>query len=313
MPHGAAPGDAPPSASRVPHRRYREVTRVLVQVLALNVLVAAAKIGYGFYSGAVSILSDGFHSLADSLSNVAAIIGIRLARKPPDDDHPYGHRKFETLAAGLIAGVLVLVIVEIVQLAWGRLRHGTSPSVSPIAFAVMIGTALVNLGVTIYERRKAKALSSEVLLADAMHTQSDVFTSLTVMAALAGTWLGYPSLDPLAAFVIVAFIARAGWEIAVSTSNILADRMVMEEAELRRVVLGVPEVLGCHHIRTRGPEDHVFVDLHIWMRRDMRLDEAHAKSHVVKDRLVERFPQIVDAIIHIEPPPRGWGSDGQEP
>jgi divalent metal cation (Fe/Co/Zn/Cd) transporter len=82
--------------------------------------------------------------------------------------------------------------------------------------------------------------------------------------------------------------------------------MVMEEAELRRVVLGVPEVLGCHHIRTRGPEDHVFLDLHIWMRRDMRLDEAHAKSHVVKDRLVERFPQIVDAIIHIEPPPRGW-------
>jgi cation diffusion facilitator family transporter len=290
----------------VPHRRYHQVTRVLVQVLALNLLVAAAKIGYGLYSGAVSILSDGFHSLADSLSNVAALVGIRLARKPPDSDHPYGHRKFETLAAGLIAGFLVLVIVEIVEMAWGRLRHGGMPAVSPVAFGVMLATVAVNLGVTTYERRKARALSSEVLFADAMHTRSDVYTSLTVMAALAGTWLGYPILDPLAALVVVAFIARAGWEIAISTSNILADRMVMEEEELRRVVLSVPEVLGCHHIRTRGPEDYVFLDLHIWMRRDMRLDEAHEKSHVVKDRLIERFPQIADAIIHIEPPPKGW-------
>jgi cation diffusion facilitator family transporter len=280
-----------------------------VQVLVLNLAVASAKIAYGFYSGAVSILSDGFHSLADSLSNVAALVGVRVARKPPDDDHPYGHRKFETLAAGLIAGVLVLVIVEIVEMAVERLRHGGMPQVTPLAFVVMIGTVLVNIAVTTFERRKARELSSEVLMADAMHTQSDVFTSLTVIAALAGSWLGYPILDPLAALIIVAFIARAGWEIAVSTSNILADRVVIEEEELRQVVLGVPEVLGCHRIRTRGPEDHVFLDLHIWMRRDMRLDDAHEKSHVVKDRLIERFPQIADAIIHIEPPPRGWDED----
>jgi cation diffusion facilitator family transporter len=291
----------------VPHRRrYREVTRVLVEVLVLNLVVALAKIAYGYYSGAVSILSDGFHSLADSLSNVAALVGVRLARKPPDDDHPYGHRKFETLAAGLIAGFLVLIVVEIVETAIGRLRHGGMPEVTPLAFVVMIGTVVVNIGVTTYERRKARALSSELLMADAMHTRSDVFTSLTVIAALAGSWLGYPILDPVAALIVVAFIAYAGWQIAVSTSNVLADRVVIEEDELRRVVISVPGVLGCHHIRTRGSEDHVFLDLHIWMRRDLRLDEAHEKSHVVKDRLVAHFPQIADAVIHIEPPPRGW-------
>jgi cation diffusion facilitator family transporter len=289
--------------------RYRQVTRVLVQVLVLNLLVAGAKIAYGYFAGAVSILSDGFHSLADSLSNVAALVGIRLARKPPDDDHPYGHRKFETLAAGLIAGFLVLVIVEVVETAIGRLRHGGAPQVTPAAFAVMVATVLVNLAVASYEQRKARALSSEVLMADAGHTRSDVYTSLTVIVALAGTWLGYPVLDPLAALVVAAFIAHAGWEIAVSTSRILSDRVVIEEDELRKIVLGVPGVLGCHQIRTRGPEDHVFLDLHVWMHRDLRLDDAHEKSHVVKDRLIERFPQIADAIIHIEPPPRDWSEE----
>ena len=290
-------------------RRYREVTRVLVQVLALNVLVAGAKIAYGSYSGAVSILSDGFHSLADSMSNVAALVGIRVARKPPDVDHPYGHRKFETLAAGVIAAFLVLVLVEVVQTAIVRLRHGAAPEITGAAFVVMVGTLLVNLAVTTYEQRKGRALTSEVLIADAMHTRSDVYTSLAVVAALVGTRLGYPMLDPLAALVVSGFIAHAGWEIAVSTSNVLADRVVIEEDELRRVVLGVPGVLGCHKIRTRGSADHVFLDLHLWMNGGMRLDEAHEKSHVVKDRLIERFPQIADAVIHLEPPPRGWTED----
>jgi len=291
-------------------RRYHEVTRVLVQVLVLNLVVAGAKVAYGTYTGAVSILSDGFHSLADSFASIAALVGVRVARKPPDVEHPYGHRKFETLAAGIIAGFLVLVIVEIVETAIGRLRHGEAPEITPAAFVVMIGTVLVNLVVTTYERRKGRTLGSEVLVADAMHTLSDVYTSLAVIAALVGMKLGYPVLDPIAALVVVGFIAHAGWEIAISTSNVLADRVVIEEDELRRVVLGVPGVLGCHRIRTRGAADHVFLDLHVWMPPHLRLDDAHDTSHVVKDRLIERFPQIADAIIHIEPPPKGWHDPG---
>jgi cation diffusion facilitator family transporter len=292
-------------SGRVPEGRYTAVVTVLVQVLILNVAVAAAKIVYGYVSGAVSILSDGFHSLADSLSNVAALIGVYIARKPPDSDHPYGHRKFETLAAGLIAGFLMLVVVQIAQTAVHRLRTGSAPDITPTAFVVMASTLAVNLVVTWYERRKARELGSEVLLADAMHTRSDVYSSLTVIAALAGTALGYPILDPLAALVVIVFIAYAGWEIAVATSKILSDCMVIHADDLQRVVLSVPQVLGCHHIRTRGTADHVFLDLHIWMRPDMRLDDAHETSHVVKDLLMARYPQIADAIIHIEPPPAG--------
>jgi cation diffusion facilitator family transporter len=289
-------------------RRYQAVTRVLVQIFVLNIIVAAAKLAYGYYSGSVSILSDGFHSLTDSCSNIAALVGVRVARKPPDDDHPYGHRKFETMAAGLIAAFLLLVIVEIVRGTIRRLRAGGAPEIGPEAFVLMVATLAVNLFVTWYERRQAERLGSEVLFADAMHTRSDVLTSIAVIGALVGTELGYPVLDPLAALLVVGFIARAGWEIAMSTSGILADRVVIAESDLRDLVMSVPGVIGCHHIRTRGAADHVFLDLHLWVRPDMRLDDAHAKSHDVKDLLMARFPQIADAIIHIEPPPRGWAN-----
>jgi cation diffusion facilitator family transporter len=272
-------------------------------VLVLNMLVAVAKLVFGYATGTVSILSDGFHSLTDGFSNVAALVGVRIARKPPDYDHPYGHRKFETMAAGLIGAFLLIVIVEITEAAYGRLRSGSQPDVTALSFAVMVGTLIVNLFVAWYEKRQARRLSSEVLLADATHTQSDVLTSLTVIAALAGTALGYPVLDPVAALIVVLFIAHAGWEIAVSTSSILSDRVVIAQDDLRTVVLSVPGILGCHQIRTRGSADHVFLDLHVWMHADMPLAEAHAKSHVVKDLLMQRYPQIADAVIHIEPPP----------
>ena len=284
--------------------RYRAVTGILVRVLFLNLAVALAKIAYGYLSGAVSILSDGFHSFADSLSNVTALVGVRISRKPPDDDHPYGHRKFETLAAGAIGAGLLLVLVEIGRTALTRFQTGQAVEVTPVAFVVMVSTLGVNVLVARYERRRGEELGSEVLLADATHTRSDILTSLTVIAALVGVLAGFPILDVVAALIVMGFIARAGWQIATSTSDILADRMVIGAADLQSVVLSVPGVLGCHRIRTRGATDHVFLDLHIWLNPDMRLDEAHEKSHVVKDLLMRRYPQIADAIIHIEPPPR---------
>ena len=245
--------------------RYRAVAAVLIQVFFLNIAVSLAKLVLGYATGAVSIVSDGLHSLTDSFSNVVALIGVRVARKPPDADHPYGHRKFETISAAAIAAFLLLVMIEVGRAAWLRLQHGGAPRVTGISFAVMLGTIAVNLLVTTWESRAGERLGSEVLRADAMHTRSDVFTSLTVIAALIGSRLGYPLLDPVAAFVVVGFIGYAAWEIVRSTSDILADRIVIAEDGVRDVVMRVPRVLGCHQIRTRGSADYVFLDLHIWM------------------------------------------------
>lgn len=283
--------------------RPGQVAQVLWRVFFLNLIVAGAKIATGLATGAVSVLSDGYHSLTDTASNVVALFGARLAGAPPDDEHPYGHRKFETMASVGILLFLLLVMREVLSAAWQRFQSGGDPHVDATTFAVMGGTLLVNLAVVAYERRAARRLSSEVLLADAHHTTSDLLTSVTVILALVGVNLGYAWLDPAAALVVAVFIGYACWEIFTSTSGILADQIAIPEEAIREVVRGVPEVMGCHHIRTRGSADFVFLDLHIWMDPEMRLDQAHDLSHVVKDRLMARFPQIKDAVIHIEPPP----------
>jgi cation diffusion facilitator family transporter len=283
--------------------RYDAVASVLRRILILNLAVAAAKITLGYATGAVSIISDGFHSLTDASSNVIGLVAVQAARKPPDAEHPYGHRKYETLAAAAIFFLLVLVVVEVLRAAAGRLGGGEPPLVPLASFVVMGGTLAVNVWVVGYERRAATRLNSEILLADSMHTRSDVLTSLTVIAALVGVRLGWPWLDPVAALVVAGFIGRSGYEIARQASHILSDRIVIAEDNLREVVMSVPEVRGCHHIRTRGSADAAFLDLHVWLDPQTPLDRAHMLSHVVKDRLMTRFPQLVDVIIHIEPMP----------
>ncbi len=301
----------PPSPSTAASR-YSEVSRVLIRVLVLNLGVAVAKIAFGYSSGAISILSDGFHSLTDTASNVVGLLGVRAAKQPPDDDHPYGHRKYETVAAAAVTGFLLAVVLEVLRNAFNHLSgRSAPPDISASGFVIMIITVAINLAVVRYESSEARRLHSEVLLADAMQTRGDVWTSLAVIVALAGARAGMPILDPIAALVVAGFIGRAGFEIAATTTRILSDRIAMPEGDIERVVMSVNGVLGCHQIRTRGSADHVFLDLHVWMAPDMRLVDAHAISHVVKDRLMVRYPQIADAVIHLEPPPTtGHPRDG---
>jgi cation diffusion facilitator family transporter len=295
-----------PDAQSPTPDRYTAVSRVLVRVLVLNLVVAVAKIAFGYASGAISILSDGFHSLTDSASNVVGLVGVRAARQPPDDDHPYGHRKYETVAAAAVTLFLVIVVVDVLRNAFHHLTGRATPvEISTASFVVMLATVAVNIAVIVYEGRAAERLASEVLLADATQTRGDVWTSLTVVAALIGARLGVPVLDPLAALVVAGFIGYSGYQIAQATTGILSDRIVIADTDIERVVRSVPGVLGCHQIRTRGSVDHVFLDLHVWLPADMRLTDAHDLSHLVKDRLMTRYPQIADAIIHIEPPPLG--------
>jgi cation diffusion facilitator family transporter len=285
--------------------RSASVARVLVRVLFLNLSVAFAKIAFGYLGGAVSVLSDGFHSLIDASSNIVGLIGIRAASQPPDADHPYGHRKYETVASSIFVGFTALVVLEVLRNAYNHLA-GREPlhDIRFGSFAIMIVTVAVNLIVVRYETREAKRLSSEMLLADSMQTRADIWSSLTVIAALVGARLGFPLLDPLAALVVAGFISYGGYQIFHATTGILSDRSVMLERDIEHVVMSVAGVLGCHEIRTRGSEDHVFLDLHVWLPPDMTLDEAHRLSHVVKDKLMARYPKIADAIIHIEPPPK---------
>lgn len=276
------------------------VKRVLVGVLVLNLLVAGAKLIVGALISSISMLADGFHSLVDSASNVVGLIGIAWAAQPPDEDHPYGHWKYETLAALLIGGLLALTAWEVLRAAVARLTSGGAPEVGPLAFIVMVATMLVNLAVAYYERRRGLELDSDLLRADASHTQSDVFVSLAVIASLAAARWGYPQIDALAALVITWVIARASLRILRRSASRLTDTAAVPSARVRDVAVDVPGVVSVHKIRSRTGPAGAHADLHVQVAPDLRLDEAHAIGHRVADRLHDELG-LEDVVTHVEP------------
>src|SRR3954469_15220540 len=157
VPKSASP-PVPQSARPIVPSRYSAVSRVLTRVLVLNLLVAVAKIVFGYATGAISILSDGFHSLTDTASNVVGLVGVRAARQPPDADHPYGHRKYETVAAASVSAFLILGGIEVRRNALNRLMD-TAPThqITPLSFGVMIATVVINSAVVKYESREGES------------------------------------------------------------------------------------------------------------------------------------------------------------
>jgi cation diffusion facilitator family transporter len=274
---------------------------VLWAILLLNLVVALAKIFYGLASGAVALLADGIHSLLDASGNVVALVGINAARRPPDANHPYGHRKFETFAALGVAGLLFFGCYEIGQSAWDRLLHPRPPELTPAILVTLLATLAVNVFVVLYERRQGKRLQSELLLADAAHTSSDVFATLLVLASFGATYFHIPRADLAATICIVLLILRAGFGIVKGTISTLSDERRIPPDEAEAVALAAPGVLEVHNVRSRGPDDDIHVDLHILVDPDLPIAAAHEIGHVVERRLRERWAGLTDVVIHVEP------------
>jgi len=281
--------------------RDRAVRRILVVVLFLNVAVAVAKLVVGGLSASISMVADGFHSLTDGASNVVGLIAMSIASRPPDEDHPYGHRKFETLAALIIGALLALTAWEVLKSLIERLREGGEPTVTGLTYAVMIATIAINIAVTTWEHHAARKYQSVILHADAAHTLSDVFASLSVIVSLVAAQLGFPQLDLVAALVIIVMIARAAYQILRGSGLLLTDTAILPALEIEGAALGVPGVLSVHKIRSRRGPKGGHVDLHVQVRGDLPLVEAHEIGHQVADRLREELG-LPDVLVHVEPP-----------
>lgn len=270
-------------------------------VLVLNLAVALAKLVVGWLTGMISMVADGFHSLTDSASNVVGLVGVAVGVRPPDEEHPYGHRKFETLATLLIGGLLAVTALEVLQGLWQRARVGGQPEATRLGFVVMLSTLAVNLLVTVYEHRQGKNLKSDLLLADAAHTRSDVLTSLAVLASLIATRLGYPQLDTVAALVITGFIGWTAFKILRNSGLLLADTAVVPALRITEIALAVPGVESVHKVRSRGHPETGHADLHVQVRPDLRIDEAHSIGHRVAEALRAELG-FRDVLVHVEPP-----------
>lgn len=276
--------------------------RVFALTLLLNLSVALAKLLWGFATHTLSMVADGFHSLLDASSNVVGIIGLSISTKPPDAGHPYGHRKFEALAAIFISFLMFLSSFEILRECLNRLlaTSADKPDVTIGSYAIMLVTMVVNIGVSQYERRQAKALRSELLLADSMHTLSDVYATVGVLISLAAIQMQMTVVDVAAAILIVVIIFKAGFGIILVHLNSLVDAAGLDAVEIERLAVSVPGVLGCHKIRSRGMSDCVFVDMHLVVEESLSVAAAHEISQKVEALLLNSDRGIVDVVVHIE-------------
>ena len=282
--------------------RLGEVRRVLWLVLFLNLAVAAAKFAWGTLSGSASMQADGIHSAFDSVGNVVALFGIAVASRPADAGHPYGHSKFEAYASVAIGCLLLAAALSVGSSAVSRLvSGGGAVEVTPVSFAVMVGTLGVNLAVTAYERAAGKRLRSEVLRADAAHTFSDALVSVGVIVGLAFVWLGFPVADSVMALVVTVAILATAFSVLRQALSTLSDHARIPRDELEAVVLSCPGVRHTHKIRTRGTEGEVYADLHLLVDPAMTVQDAHNLGDRVEAALKVAFPQIEEVLVHIEP------------
>ena len=282
--------------------KYKSISKVLWVILFLNFGVAAAKIAMGTFINSQSMTADGFHSLTDGSSNIIGIIGIAVAAKPVDEDHPYGHKKYETLAALFIVAMLAFLGFKIISEAITKFMNPVTPEISTASFIVMIVTLCINIFVTRYEHRKGVELGSTILVSDAMHTKSDIYVTIGVIATLVAIKLGAPPfVDAIASVVVAGFIMHAAYEIFSSASGILVDSQALDTESIEKIAMALAGVKGVHKIRSRGTPDECYVDMHVQADAHMSLEESHRLMHEIEDAIRDELNCDAQVIIHIEP------------
>lgn len=282
---------------------YRsEVRQVLLWTLVLNVLVVILKTALGMWTGSLSLLADALHSITDSANNVLGLMTNQLASPEPDRDHPYGHQKYEAVGALGVAAFLGIACFEILRGAVERLILGSEPlRIAPLSLWIMLLVLGINIFVAFYERRVGRRLGSQILLADAHHTMSDIWITIVVLGGLIGVWRGWLWLDVLLAFPVAVLVIHSGWVVLSANLPWLVDEMAIAPEAIHRVVMGVPGVLNCHSIASRGLLGRqVFIDMHLVVEpRDVA--SAHEITEVVESHLEKAFGPV-RATIHVEPP-----------
>ena len=277
------------------------VRRVLVGLFFANLAVVVAKLLVGLAARSLAVLGDALNSSVDAVNNLLALVVVRVAAREPDEEHPYGHGKFETLGALALVGFLSITCFE---LARGAIMHlvgaHAPPSVSDLQLIILVAGLAVNGAVAWYERRRGEALQSELLVADAAHTRSDVYISVGVIAGLLLARRGLWWADPAIALIIALLIVRVAYQITQRSVPILVDQRAVPKDAIQTAAEGVSGVERAYDIRSRGGSQVRYAEVTIAVDRNANVASAHAIADAVEQRL-KRDLQLNEVMVHIEP------------
>lgn len=271
-----------------------------------NIILSAFKLFAGIFAQSAAMISDAVHSLSDVFSTVIVMAGVKLANKKSDNEHPYGHERFECVAAVVLAGILFATGVGI---GWAGIQKVIAGNYGQIAVPGLLALVAALTSIVVkeamywYTRIAAKKIDSSALMADAWHHRSDAFSSVGSFAGILGARLGFPILDPLACLVICLFILKAAIDIFKDAIDKMIDTSCGDTVinEIKMVVLEQEFVLGVDKVKTRLFGDKIYVDLEICVNGDFSLEKAHTVAQQVHDSIETQFSKVKHCMVHVNP------------
>lgn len=289
-------------SSRTRAVRAPEIRNTLLIILALNAAVVGVKIVVGIRTGALSVLGAALESVFDMMNNIVGIVLVGIAARGPDEDHPYGHEKFETLGALAIVGFLSISCFELLREGVRYAIVGRAPRAPSVTELLLIlATMGVNFLVVWYERRRGEQLDSPFLLADAAHTGSDVYVTAAALCSLLLARMGFGFIDPLLAIAVALVIAWNGYQIVRGTVPVLVDQRAVDAAEIRRLLIAFPEITDVRTVRSRAMASGVlFAEVTIGVDASTTVQEAHRIADAVEECLANELGAS-EVTVHVEP------------
>lgn len=269
----------------------------------VNIVLSVFQVTVGIFSGSQALIADGIHSLSDLMSDFVVLLANAKSVKAADEDHQYGHLRYENAAAFMLGLLLLGVSVGMLWSAVVKLQEPEHiPEVHVVALWVALGTLIAKEGLFRYMLAVAERIRSGMLIANAWHARSDAASSFVVAVGISGNLMGYPLLDPIAALIVGLMIGRMGWKFAWEAMGDLMDRAISpEEYEaIRQTLIDTPGVLGLHDMRTRRVGDLIIVDVHLELDANLTVLQGHQIAHEASERVLHRHP-VLNVMTHVDP------------
>ena len=275
----------------------------------VNIVLTVTQVAAGVLSGSQGLIADGVHSLSDLIADFVVLLAVHHSKKAPDEDHHYGHQRYENAASMVLGGLLLAVGIGMVWSAVHKLQTPESiPTVHLLALWVALGALIAKELLFRYMLAVAERVRSSMLVANAWHARSDAASSLVVGIGIAGNLLGFALLDPIAALIVGCMVSKMGWSFLWDALHDLTDRAANEEqiAAISTEILATPGVLGLHELKTRKTGDMILADVHLEIDGSLSVTEGHDIAELARINVMTRHP-VLYLLVHVDPviPPRG--------